>query len=354
MLLALLSKPYRYVPSKFGVKSEKSPVTSSLLITPHRDLAFQCLHWIKSIHSHVPSSNLSSIAQVLVRGAPNFPSDQLSLLQKTPPLILMGTPQAFLEILEKDPHALRLRTLSTVVVDEADYLIEYMPLAADKYDRIKYQRTLKNHPSPTRQILDYIYCPNRFYNVDRKGKKYEDPKRSIPEQEFGFRRPQLVLSSATLKAQLRRSLMMEAGWLTQVDGDLAKISGKGGERPSQEVLATNALGGRSMVHCALVVYEDGSIKNIGSAVEADPKSSNTVVVDDGEGNVNQGEEGDRTLVDVETEEGGSVADVGMSGVEEEKGVALVSEEDEAGEHALVRGMKWKPIFFFFLLCRMVN
>ena len=149
---------------------------------------------------------------------------------------------------------------------------------------------------------------------------------------------------------------MEAGWLTQVDGDLAKISGKGGERPSQEVLATNALGGRSMVHCALVVYEDGSIKNIGSAVEADPKSSNTVVVDDGEGNVNQGEEGDRTLVDVETEEGGSVADVGMSGVEEEKGVALVSEEDEAGEHALVRGMKWKPIFFFFffLLCRMVN
>ena len=51
-------------------KYVKQPVISSLVLTPHRDLAYQFYYWIESMYAAtLYTGDMSAIAQVLLRAA---------------------------------------------------------------------------------------------------------------------------------------------------------------------------------------------------------------------------------------------------------------------------------------------
>jgi superfamily II DNA/RNA helicase len=67
------------------------------------------------------------ICQVLARGTSMDTHSQAKNLRDNPPHILIATPKALHDLYLEDPEALQLTTLSTVVVDDADYLIPSSP-----------------------------------------------------------------------------------------------------------------------------------------------------------------------------------------------------------------------------------
>ncbi|OBZ78793.1 DEAD-box ATP-dependent RNA helicase 47, mitochondrial [Grifola frondosa] len=196
LLLALLSK--HLSADKFA------GIRPSLVIVPHRDLAYQFLHWIQHMHVHMGhSTSLSSIAQVVIRNADTPLDVEINTLRDSQPQILIGTPQAFWDIVQEDESALPLRALSTVIVDEVDYLIE-----------------------------------------------------SVPEN----------IENATFPGHLRKHLVTESGWLTRKPGGLLKIGGSiEPKRIQDEVKYT--LGGTSVQHCVVVISKNGDITNIEDALE---------------------------------------------------------------------------------------
>lgn len=114
---------------------------TSLLIVPHPQLARQLFHWIQHIATATGAiSTLPLVCQVLVRDASTPPSSQAKALRKDPPHILIATPNGALDVYKEDPDALQLGTLSTVVVDDADYLI---PTVAKLRHRSEYQTKIK-------------------------------------------------------------------------------------------------------------------------------------------------------------------------------------------------------------------
>lgn len=266
LLLALLNLQRKFAFTKaIDGRNVKMPLVSSLVITPHRDLAYQFLHWIRSILDVTPESvPLSALAQVLLRSASTPISDQIAQVHAHRPQILIGTPQAILEALSVDPNPLDIHGISAVVIDEADYLLESLPKKAekqkDRQNQFSAERNLQRHPSPTRQILDYIYAPVRETPKEENRKKQSSILTGPPFHP----RPQLILSSATLRANFRNSVMRE-GWLTPTYGELVKVG------PSSLTLsdagAVATLGGTAIQHCALVVTDDGSITNISGAIE---------------------------------------------------------------------------------------
>lgn len=184
---------------------------------------------------------LPNIGQVVLRGASPIAS-QVEEIHSTNPQVLIGTPQAILETMQLAERPLSLSGLSAVVVDEADYLLESVPKTKNKHKIMKAESLLRQHPSPTRQILDSIYST--------KEKSHRTP------------RPQLVLSSATLRAKFIHSVMSDNGWLTSRYGDLVKVTGTSSiDAPSTDTP-------RGVMHCAVVVKDDGQAVNIQGALNA--------------------------------------------------------------------------------------
>lgn len=206
--------------------------------------------------------------QVLLRGADSPVAKQVQGLRAKPPHIVIGTPQAILEGLQLENDPLPLQHLSTVVVDEADSLIEYLPRMTDKYERLKFERQLKRHPAPTRQILNYIYpVLHAPTNTDKKTEFWSNQhvhpgKTRSPVQQ----RPQLVMSSATLKSAFRTAVMANGGWFSSAEHRVSIITPSAG--PEDDVESVRSVfGGSKLVHSALVAYDDGRIENVASAVD---------------------------------------------------------------------------------------
>ncbi|KAF4623783.1 hypothetical protein D9613_002083 [Agrocybe pediades] len=248
LILGLLNKPRKVL----HVAGGKKRAVTTLFVVPHRDLAFQLLHWIERLTSVMrPSPPLRSIVQVLVRGsdaAGASRAERIAELKKTPPHILICTPQALKEVYEEDKTALKLDTLSTVVVDEVDYLVDIDD---------KNRRKIK-HPGPTREMLDVIYarrkelCENQYDPSEDEEGQYESVAEWRNEKEREEEIPQLILSSATLKVHFKNFLFTESGWLNSYN--LVKISG---DKKS---------GAGRIMHSILVTTENG-VKNIEGAVQ---------------------------------------------------------------------------------------
>ncbi|KAF9569872.1 P-loop containing nucleoside triphosphate hydrolase protein [Agrocybe pediades] len=248
LILGLLNKPRKVL----HVAGGKKRVVTTLFMVPHRDLAFQLLHWIERLTSVMrPSPPLPSIVQVLVRGsdaAGASRAERIAELKKTPPHILICTPQALKEVYEEDKTALKLDTLSTVVVDEVDYLVDIDD---------KNRRKIK-HPGPTREMLDVIYarrkelCENQYDPSEDEEGQYESAAEWRNGKEREEEIPQLILSSATLKVHFKNFLFTESGWLNSYN--LVKISG---DKKS---------GAGRIMHSILVTTENG-VKNIEGAVQ---------------------------------------------------------------------------------------
>lgn len=195
MMLGLMNKS-RLVSKEWknGKEIEKHHITTVLLVH-HRDLAFQLYRIVHRITSSLPKTNVESIAYVLVRGT-GIPMDrQLIRLQETPPHILICTPKALLDIYRQRSNSLNLSSLSTIAVDDTDYLIEPSPR---KDSKKKANDKAKQKVGLTRQFLNGIYR-TRFP---------EQTERMVE----GKQGPQLILLSGGQRVQ-PTNYFEESRWL---------------------------------------------------------------------------------------------------------------------------------------------
>jgi hypothetical protein len=215
------------------------------------------------------------VCQVLARDATNPPDNQASLLRSMPPHVLIATPNGLQDIYKADPEALQLKTLSTVVLDEADEMITAVPTLKDNKKKTEIiRKRVEKHPHPTSQMLDVIYASRIKANLDSNQAGGEKRHRSDP---------QLIISSATLRTNLKRYLYGEKGLLRR--GKLQKIFGVGfedeeghdvEEHPEVDGAVSRSegnFGQRKITHCALLVSADGKVRNIPRAVASTPQEN---------------------------------------------------------------------------------
>jgi len=253
------------------------------MIVPHRDLVGQFWHWIHKT-ANAPTVRtplrMPSICQILVRDEASPLISRISALRDEPPHILIGTPQALMDIWNEDRDALQLESLSAVVVDEVDYLIESVPRKPSRIMMERARRKIDRHPSATRQLLDIIYGPRvKAGSNDRN--ELGAKKHTMP------RLPQLIMSSATLRNHLKIYLFNESGWLrkerlqkvvglptflqqnlrrrgTEVRGDIA-AEADWESRPEAVNEKRDGVGRIRISHFVLVVSGNGDTKNIDGA-----------------------------------------------------------------------------------------
>ncbi|KAG2350251.1 P-loop containing nucleoside triphosphate hydrolase protein [Suillus weaverae] len=273
LLLGLLSKPRisRYDPKKGKDHATKGITT--LLIVPHRDLAYQFLHWLHHMLTSAGEPgpySLASIAQVLVRGSQpenltnssprileaivNPSSSGMSVLRDYPPHILIATPTALMDVLRKEPEVLQLSTLSTVVVDEVDSLLQVVPQKGSKYATEKAARLNQKHPAILKTLLDVLYTNTKTNTSNLLRKRLLEMKLAP------IHRPQLIMLSATMRNRLRTAFFGAYGWFRR--GKVLKlIKASSGSRPAHGL-------NRTITHHVLVMSQDGSVKNIAGARKA--------------------------------------------------------------------------------------
>ncbi|KAF7985290.1 hypothetical protein HWV62_6447 [Athelia sp. TMB] len=252
VILALLSKARKAtILTNKGIQPVK-PFITSLVIVPHRDLAFQFHHWIERIVSASGTTPppLATISAVVVRGGGVSVAEQRPNIMNHPPHILIGTPQALLELFDDDETITRskLKRISTIYVDEVDYLIESVPNHSTARTQEKIKRRMDRHPEPTSQLLDLI--------LSERKSRWDGRASPQDTQADG---PQLVMSSATLRSHLQRRLAGGGGWIKR--DSLVQVTGEGQSTSG----VANAKG---ISHSVLVVSKDGQIRNIEGAVEA--------------------------------------------------------------------------------------
>jgi hypothetical protein len=181
-------------------------------------------------------------------------SRQAAILAE-PPHILIGTPQVLLELLNENLiFRTRLRTISSVYVDEVDYMIESVPSTSTKWTQERIRKRMEKHPGAADQVLDLLFTSRR--------KKWEQEAIGRhASQVTPADCPQLIMSSATLRHHLSRRLCGGSGWIDRKS--LVKISGDK-QRLSQ------ADSGNGVAHCVLIVSKDGKVRNIDGAQKAIP------------------------------------------------------------------------------------
>ena len=273
LILALLSKPREKMSfrKEAGLRGNTRPSTV-LLITPHKELALQCMHWVESLHGAL-GGELSEHAVLVARGSGSTLDEQIRELKTHQPRLVIATPNALLDVLNDDPDALPPWSISTVAVDEVDTLIEHLSANARIYAIKKFERMLKKHPSPTRQILD------RIYRISRPSTKDEEEGTSRGEvSSNGFRdsdqfRAQFVATSATLRSYFKNTLRKNTGWVTNRWSSIVDISGTAkGDLASINRLEPAPSDDKGLIqHSALIVHKDGKVVNIdGARVEKAP------------------------------------------------------------------------------------
>ena len=209
------------------------------------------MYWIGRIAT---ATNNPSLAQVIVRGQEEL-SSQASRLRENPPSILIGTPQAILDVLQEDNHAIDFTGLGTVVVDEVDYIIDFIAADASKDKKKKLAAKMRRHPGAGKLLLDLIYSPRG------------QPDRSAAVNSS----PQLVVCSATLQTGLRQQLY-RSGWFGKDVYSVVKVRSEvraGETRKSEKNVpaADFTLDAEAVQHCALVFSMDGNVNDVEGAVE---------------------------------------------------------------------------------------
>ena len=290
-MIALLNKPRAHALNVVSGKATKRPTITSLVIVPHRDLAYQLHHWVSRMvnaSSAFSPQPVSSICQVLVRDSTTPLASRISMLREDPPHVLIGTPQALLEALDTDREALQLESLSAVVADEVDYLIQSVPRKKGSQKMMeKARRKLDRHPGATRQLLDVIYASRVT-----SSQGVADHAPSSRSQWKTSNLPQLIVSSATLRNHLKLWLYNESGWLNKDKVQKVMCSRNDQSRgrannPAEGVLrgdkrgnesGIEAQGGNGVTHHMLVVSGSGNAANIEGAVREDEPGNSEEIV----------------------------------------------------------------------------
>ncbi|KAK7059063.1 hypothetical protein VNI00_001687 [Paramarasmius palmivorus] len=262
LVLAALNKP------RLKYSHLDKPSVTSLFLVPHRDLAHQVQWWIQRI-TECSGRNpppLDTVSQVLVRDA-NVPLESgLELLQKQPPHILITTPTGLREALEKQEDLIDFNLLSTVIIDEIDYLVETVPKTVPKLAR-RLQKKIDKHPGVTRALLQAIYGQRGRLTSNNRDELVNEP----------IHAPQLVVSSATFRSHLKDYLWKESG-IVKLGVDAVTVRGKGVKFDIKEQPDSAALH-KDITHHVLVVSDD-KIQNISGAVKAKEEEENAQAVQD--------------------------------------------------------------------------
>lgn len=273
LILGLINKP-RLVSREWkdGKEIETHHITT-LLLVPHRDLAYQLYRWIEQITRTLPKAHIESIAYVLVRATGIPVEKRIKQLEKNPPHILICTPQALEDVYKKNREVLKLSTLSTIVVDEVDYLVESLARKDPKKSYLqayeKARKKMAQHPGLTRQFLDVVYSKRKEWNERRYSS--ERSEREEEEETVGRewkKTPQLILSSATLRAHLKNYLFEESGWLNK--DNLVKIfrddeRKKNKEKEAEKTGQSEPTGRQGTVLHSVLVVSEGETKNVAGA-----------------------------------------------------------------------------------------
>jgi hypothetical protein len=234
--------------------------------------------------------DMDRIVQRLVRENQQHLSLGMMKLHRTKPHILISTPQAMLDLYARDPDIIRVEHLSTVVVDEVDYLIETVPRKdperswSGSYN--KAVKKIQKHPGHTRELLDMIYVARKEMNGRNQEWEWDD-KNDRPYRKGAFvgsgsmPGPQLIVSSATLRTHLSNYLYEESGWVNR--GNVIKVkntgsrpvSRGGGAQEEEERRVREAAKSGRVKHCVLEV-SGTEIRNVEGAVTVDEGDSVTV------------------------------------------------------------------------------
>lgn len=281
IILALLNKAR----VKLAQGGEKPGITS-LIIVPHRDLAFQMLHWIKAIvnASYPPPSDMNTLAQVVTREGSTTLATQIESLNSTPPHILLGTPQALMDIYNMAPAALQIESLATIAVDEVDYLIDIPSPHLRKAREATAWRNFRKHPSPTRQLLDAIMQARKPGSVplvhlttvhplkrgapSRLTNHADRPRGAAETQNLAnssVKPIQVIMTSATAHSNLRDYVLRDTRWIGGDEGNYLSVLGR--EVNQRHVHMAEVFQGArpEVVHHAFIVSRDGQLANIDGA-----------------------------------------------------------------------------------------
>jgi superfamily II DNA/RNA helicase len=272
-MLALLNKPRVSKFDRAQTDSGGKPPLNSIVIVPHRDLAYQLLHWIDRINAIMPPSpfhSISSVATVLVRSHDDSVTAQVARLHSDPPHILIATPNALADVFQEDIAALQLDRVSSVVIDEVDALIDSIPSSKSQFEQRKFLQKQRRHPPVTLQILEHVFTHRLA------GDTAVDVERRTGSTKLRRSRPlQLIMTSATFRHHLHQKLFQQSGLLTREEGHLVKINGNS----RSKVPELEDSGGGGITHCVLVVSHDGGVRNIDGSVTL-TNGSATLAVDE--------------------------------------------------------------------------
>uniref|UniRef100_A0A0W0FGR2 ATP-dependent RNA helicase n=1 Tax=Moniliophthora roreri TaxID=221103 RepID=A0A0W0FGR2_MONRR len=251
LVLASLNKP------RLKYSNSEKPSITSIFLVPHRDLAHQIQWWIQRIteSSGRNPPSLDTVVQVLLRDDNAHLGPGLQLLQERPPHILVATPAGFHEALEKQGDLIDFNLLSTIIIDEIDYLVETVPKTSPKLAQ-RLHKKIEKHPGITREILHTVYGHRGRLTSENREELVNEP----------IRAPQLVVSSATLRNHLKDYLWKESG-IIKLGVDAVTVRGNAVHLHAKEKMASTALH-RDISHHVLVV-SNNRIQNISGAVEAE-------------------------------------------------------------------------------------
>lgn len=259
LVVALLSK--QRAGPLYAVDAQTAPgkkrAITSVMVVPHTSLGAQLVEWVRTLtppdlHAHLPS-----VAQLVSRGEESVDA-QARRLTEDPPHILVATPGALLDLWREHPAALQARTLRTIVLDEADYLLGFGQRSAktpdDATGRLK-------HPPDAMAFMDELFA----------ARPKCVPLARYAGQDVGRVPLQVVLASATFPLALRTFVVRETAWLKGSPKGLVKVGFNGpdeGDVDEEKVPAGITLGGPGLArpglvkHHCLVVRRDGEMGDL--------------------------------------------------------------------------------------------
>ena len=263
--------------------SKEQESVTALVLVPQSNLAIQYYRWLSRIAEGLISTEevgieTDRIVQRLVREGQEHVTAGMKKLYETKPHILISTPQAVLDLYKKDPDLVPFEYLSTVVVDEVDYLIETVPKKnPERAWRGSYEKAIKKiraHPGVTRELLNIIFAARKEVNARMQEWAWDEGAEGPYRKGsfFGSRDmpgPQLVVSSATLRTHLSDYLHDESGWLNKSFVMKVKNTGskpvKKTEETADERVREGASSGR-VKHCIIEVSKT-EVRNVEGAID---------------------------------------------------------------------------------------
>lgn len=282
VLLALLAKPRLVFRSSSGTSS---PGVTGLIMVPSNELAWQYMRWAHELIPTTLHGSLDMVLQCVVRGTADA-DQQIARLRAHPPHCIVGTPTRIKELLELrgGSHLLGVPTLRTLVLDEADALLQLPGRFPTEKQRWKHMA----HRSAGLEVLNTIMKSRATYSggerimtagLEREASTHRTERRP-PEtirrtQYRGAERTelappvprgpsttplQLVCTSATANSVLRHFFGARTGWLrtnTRETRQLAKwidLTGMSGRLSEVPALLIGAIP-REIQHSCVVADE---------------------------------------------------------------------------------------------------